>query len=215
MTGIFQPPFISDFENSESTFEANDDGIDTDASQEEDNISENSGTFLGDVHLQNIVPSTSQTIASCDEGTGSENRQLHLSLIQEMGEEEFGQLVDQVDLTLSEQLERYILHDIQRLRNDSKSPGLVVSHFLSQAAKSNSQYLCGNCVRTCNVMPFHSHSYTVKRSPHESMKWHTRKLTDYMKQANTVIDQLTDHRLREVGVGVWGSSVSFFVTVVL
>lgn len=215
MTGTYQPTFISDFVDSEGIFEENNDNINADLSREGGNTAESSLSFLGDLLEQNVVATTSQTIEFCNEGTGRENRQLHVSLIRKMGEEVFSQLVDQVDLTLSEQLERYIVNDIQKQRSDLSSPRLVISHFLSQAAKSNSQYLCGNCIRSGNIMPFHYHSYTVKRFPQQSMRWHARKLIDFIKQSSIGIDELTDHRLREVGVGVWGSSASFVVTLTL
>lgn len=178
-----------------------------------DDNPENFGALPGDVDRHNNEPSVLQTIQFCTEDTGSEKRRWHSKMLRGKRANAHIQLLDQFNPFLCQQLERYVVREIEQLRTEFQVSRLFTSDLLRQAARSTSQYFCGNCVRGCDMMPFNSHSCIVRQGRQKSMRWHARELIRFMSQSNAVMDHLTDHRIGEIGVGVWGSSGSYIVTV--
>lgn len=192
---------------------ADDTETDTDNWDGGDDNPENFGALPGHIDHQHDEASVSQTILFCNEDTGVEERRWHSRLLRGKKANSHIQQLDKVDTSLCQRLEGYVVREIEHLRTEFQAPQLSMPDILRQAARSTSQYFCGNCVRDCDMMPFNAHSFTVRQSRHKSMRWHARELIRFMSRSSLVMDHLTDQSICEIGVGVWGSSGSYIVTV--
>lgn len=147
------------------------------------------------------------------ESTGMEMRQYYLSVLQRHGPGKFMEILDQVDPNEAEELESYIISEIQSIRKDRKKYELKVSEHLRQIAIAHSQYLCGNCVRTFNNMPYPTMAFVIIRKDNDSHKNYAENVRHYW-EIKDIIPKLEDECLTHIGLGVWGTSQTFVVTLV-
>lgn len=152
-------------------------------------------------------------IKRLDSNAGVENRAYYSELVRTLGIEAFSAIVDQIDVHEAEWLEECIIFEINRSRSEFRLPPVQVSDLLTQAAKSQSQFFCGNCLRFENIMPFQFASYSLNRLPKQKPGSSARMLGKYWQETK-LMDELLTHCLGEIGVGVWGCSTSFVITIV-
>lgn len=201
-------------ENLNAVVQWNNNDLDTDEWDAGDDNPANFGDLpVQFAQLSTGNPTTDSIIQFTKEDAGLEHRQVNIRLIREKGQDAFFQLMDHISPNLSLQVEELVVDGIQEFRDEHQVPHFEVSDVLVQAARSNSQYLCGNCVREFHDLPFHWRSYTVKRMSSQTLRWHVRKLVHFMKQSRVLSVEIGDYWLRELGVGVWGTSHSLIVTV--
>lgn len=149
-----------------------------------------------------------------DDSAGMENRAFYSELAIYHGEATTSAAMNQVEVQEAERIEKCIIFEINRIRSEFRVALINVSDLLRQAGKSQSQFFCGNCLRRENNMPFQFVSYSVRRMPEQQPAPFARMLAKYWRDTKAMIHELTAHSLKEIGVGVWGSSESFIITIV-
>lgn len=148
------------------------------------------------------------------ERTGMNKRQFLNSVLQVNGTTKFMDVLDQVDFKEAEELQRYIISEIKSIRKDAKKSELMISEHFREIGIAHSQYLCGNCVRSYNDMPYPTLSFEIVRHESDSKKTYAEKLRFYWEMKG-IIRKFEDDSLKKIGVGVWGTSKTFVVTVVI
>lgn len=156
----------------------------------------------------------SPQIQVLDDRAGAENRAFYSQLAINHREVATSAAMDLVDLHEAQRLEKCVIFEINRIRSEFLVPLVKTLDLFEQAGKSQSQFFCGNCLRRENHMPFQFVSYSVKRIPEQQPAYCARMLAKYWRETEVMIHELTTHSLREIGVGVWGSSNSFIITIV-
>lgn len=148
-----------------------------------------------------------------DEETGSERRQFHRSVLYFEGPDAFMKVVDQVDVKEAEKLERLVVDEIQTIRKDFHLRELFISDLLRQASRAQSQYYTGNCTRNEDSMPFDAVSFVISRNGTQSLNEYACSLIEVLKDSEVMMTSLRNDKLFEIGVGVWGCSDKFAVTI--
>lgn len=145
--------------------------------------------------------------------TGASLRRHHSNMLKTLGPVSLSRVLDQAGINEAEVLEGYIISQIQTIRKDASQPGVKISEHLRQLGKAQSQYFCGNCLRAHNEVQNPTLSFSMKRNEHDSLKTCAKKMAAYWKIAEKT-DVLAYASLKEIGVGVWGTSQTMVVTIV-
>lgn len=158
----------------------------------------------------------SSIILITNDSIGAERRVLNSQVASHQGLEMCSSKMDQSDIDGFERLECCVLLEINRVRSELRLPHLDSSQELRQAGKSESQFYTGNCLRQHNHKPFWSIAFAAQGMQMKQGASCARKLARHWSQeANQLMNMLTVPTLKEIGVGVWGCSESFVVTIVM
>lgn len=145
--------------------------------------------------------------------TGKKIRHHYSQMLKALDPMSLSKVLDQAHISQAEELEGHIISKIQTIRMYSSQPRLKISKHLGQVGKAQSQYFCGNCLRTHNEVPYPTLSFSMKMNDRDSLKTCSEKLAAYWK-ITEIKDVLEDDSLTEIGVGVWGTSHTMVVTIV-
>lgn len=111
-------------------------------------------------------------------------------------------------------LERQVASKLNEMRKARNAPQVSLSAGLCKAGKVLCEYLSGTGALEGNIAPFQYYSYTFMSSPNDAVHENAKKLEQYWKNSQAVVDALCDCSLAEIGVAVSGSGRSIFVTIV-
>lgn len=195
------------------SFEFSTDEVDMDSWDEGDDNPENFGPLPGKMTTISTITSREDIKLIIDEETGSESRRFYRSVLHFEGPDAFMRVLDQVDLREAEQFEQLVVNEFQSIRKECQLCELFLSDLLTQAARAQSQFYSGNCTRDEDDMPFNSISYVVPRDGRQTLEGYACRLFEILKDSGVVVGQLTNENMSEIGIGVWGCSEKFIVTI--
>lgn len=194
-------------------FEFSTDDVDMDSWDERNDNPEHFGPLPGELTPIFTEPSTESITLINDEATGSKQRDFYRNVLNFEGPDAFMRVVDQVNIREAEHFEQLVMNEIKSIRKEFQLCELFVSDLLTQAARAQSQYYSGNCTRDEDNMPFASASYVVPKAGRQSLKRYASRLVEVLKESEVAIGELTDENRSEIGIGLWGSSNKFIVTI--
>ena len=84
-------------------------------------------------------------------------------MLMDEGEARFRAQLDVIDCAEAVMFEALVMDQVRALRDENRLPAPRTTEEMRQVAISQSQFLCGNCTRVGNTIPYESSSFSVKR----------------------------------------------------
>lgn len=161
-----------------------------------------------------MTPVLSPPVIITDIQTGVCNRSYYRRFMNDFGSDNLIMQLNQIDLRDAEKMENLMMKRIAIFREFLRLPTLKASEEMVHAARAQSQFYSGNCMKEFNNMPFLAFSISVRRDRGEKMKPYANAVTQFMTQSVTISKTMGKHSVKCVGVGVWGTTHEIIVTIV-